>query len=300
MESPKPFVSADAIPEQVTRGSSRRPLALACALLAIAVTGTVGYELSKSYLVPQAGIADEGFVQEVLALDLVMPTLERRDPVGSLSALYYSIDVPDPVAVPAADQQPGQSDASAVTTVSSDNHAEPQPATQDRPRDVQSGVEKTQTSKANQSASAPKTKEKVDTHGPVEGPEFTQRLPGRSSRGGNHDTDRDRSRDRDRDRDGNGVPPRLVMEERPTDVFPSASVYRVIARTSVLSEPSYSGRVIGQLEAGDRVLVEAKLGRWLKLRSRRGRGGFVMAEDVSQRDESARTQSGESLDRVSR
>jgi uncharacterized protein YgiM (DUF1202 family) len=50
----------------------------------------------------------------------------------------------------------------------------------------------------------------------------------------------------------------------------------------VLSAPSYGGRVIGQLEAGDRVLVEGKLGRWLRLRSKKGRGGYVLTSDVEE------------------
>jgi hypothetical protein len=38
--------------------------------------------------------------------------------------------------------------------------------------------------------------------------------------------------------------------------------------------------VIGQLEPGDRVLVEGRVGRWLRLRSKKGRGGYVLATDV--------------------
>jgi hypothetical protein len=52
--------------------------------------------------------------------------------------------------------------------------------------------------------------------------------------------------------------------------------------TSVVSAPSFGGRVIGQLGAGDRVLVEGFLGRWLRLRSRRGRGGYVLSADVEE------------------
>jgi hypothetical protein len=36
------------------------------------------------------------------------------------------------------------------------------------------------------------------------------------------------------------------------------------------------------LEQGDRVLVEGKLGRWLRLRSKKGRGGYVLASDVEE------------------
>jgi uncharacterized protein YgiM (DUF1202 family) len=72
------------------------------------------------------------------------------------------------------------------------------------------------------------------------------------------------------------------MENRSTDVFDPGGVYRVLVRTSVLEHPSYSADVVGTLEPGDRVFVESKMGRWVRLRSKRGRGGFVLAEDVAE------------------
>jgi hypothetical protein len=72
------------------------------------------------------------------------------------------------------------------------------------------------------------------------------------------------------------------MENRNPDVFDPGGVYRVLVNTSVLANPSYSAEVVGRLEPGDRVFVEGKLGRWVRLRSKRGRGGFVLAEDVAE------------------
>jgi hypothetical protein len=67
-----------------------------------------------------------------------------------------------------------------------------------------------------------------------------------------------------------------------TEGFESQKTFRVLAKTSVLSAPSYGGRIVGQIERGDRVLVEGKLGRWLRLRSKKGRGRYVIAVDVEE------------------
>lgn len=57
--------------------------------------------------------------------------------------------------------------------------------------------------------------------------------------------------------------------------------YQVIARTLVLAEPFYSAATVGRLLSGDIVEVEAKVGEWLKIRSAKGRPGYVLAQDVT-------------------
>jgi hypothetical protein len=79
-----------------------------------------------------------------------------------------------------------------------------------------------------------------------------------------------------------GGPPEAVLPGASQEGFELQKTYRVLEKTSVLSAPSYGGRVVGQLERGDRVLVEGKLGRWLRLRSKKGRGGYVIAADVEE------------------
>ena len=57
--------------------------------------------------------------------------------------------------------------------------------------------------------------------------------------------------------------------------------YQVITRTLVLAEPFYSAPIVGRLLSGDIVEVESKVGDWLKIRSAKGRPGFVLAQDVT-------------------
>jgi uncharacterized protein YgiM (DUF1202 family) len=79
-----------------------------------------------------------------------------------------------------------------------------------------------------------------------------------------------------------GGSPQAVLPGSSARGFEDQRTYKVLTRTSVLSAPSYGGRVVGQLDRGDRVLVEGKLGRWLRLRSKKGRGGYVLAADVEE------------------
>ena len=114
-------------------------------------------------------------------------------------------------------------------------------------------------------------KERVNTKGPVEGPEFRERIERRPL---------PESEEKEHIQGG---PPRAVFPVPSRDeAFEAGRVYRVVVSTTVVSAPSFGGRVIGQLAAGDRVLVEGFLGRWLRLRSRRGRGGYVLSADVEE------------------
>jgi hypothetical protein len=62
-------------------------------------------------------------------------------------------------------------------------------------------------------------------------------------------------------------------------------VSSVIASTDVFSSPSDRARVLGRLLVGDEVNVEGQVGRWLRIRSRKGRVGFVYSHDVGERDD---------------
>jgi hypothetical protein len=56
--------------------------------------------------------------------------------------------------------------------------------------------------------------------------------------------------------------------------------YEVMINTSVMESPSFNAKEVEELYVGDRVLVESRIGRWLKIRSRDGKPGFIMAQDA--------------------
>lgn len=57
-------------------------------------------------------------------------------------------------------------------------------------------------------------------------------------------------------------------------------VYRVIARTDVLSRPTYRSYRVAVLVPGDKIQVDEDMGSWLRLKSRNGRPGYILAQDA--------------------
>lgn len=277
--SPKGSPTAAAvgvIPAEGVARASREKLArsafrvswmgLVAGLALLISVGIAGWYWFRNFLSVPAVIAEEDFISEPLSVDQLIPPLERRGAVGSLSALFYSIEhAESPVATPEQSAPTKPAEAAASTgdpgaaslgasggTSPSPVPEKPKPSTRDRNR-----------------------KERINTRSPVEGPELKERLRRRETRP---------QRDSSREPVLRGPEPRMsppVMENRNSDLFDPGGVYRVLVRTSVLATPSYSAEVVGRLEPGDRVFVEARMGRWMRLRSKRGRGGFVLAEDVA-------------------
>jgi uncharacterized protein YgiM (DUF1202 family) len=56
----------------------------------------------------------------------------------------------------------------------------------------------------------------------------------------------------------------------------------VIVDTNVVDHPSYEARIIAKLREGDKVSVEARAGRWVRIRSRQGKTGYVFAQDIGE------------------
>jgi hypothetical protein len=261
---PSPNRLAATIPGERRGQPVRRVAAFAVGVIVAGVIGRWAWTwLHTVFRVPVV-IAAENFVSEPFAVDQLIPPLERRDPVGSLSALFYSIETPEAVVPAAQKDAPPAGDGQGGGQVTTQTMHPPvgaasrAPTTQERP------------------PSAEGRKEQINTRSPVEGPEVKERLRRRET---HHPPEPARG-------PFSGVPEPSssppVMENRSTDVFDPGGVYRVLVRTSVLEHPSYSADVVGTLEPGDRVFVESKMGRWVRLRSKRGRGGFVLAEDVAE------------------
>lgn len=195
---------------------------------------------------PELDIASESFVRAETGQAQLTDTPGRRDPGGRLGALFYSIEGEG-----ARSEGPPQ-----VTGEPKQGAPQPPPA---MPTELQ------------REPVPPRSKESVDTSGPLEGPEFRERI------------ERVRPQSLEPHREVlQGGSPQAVLPGSSARGFEDQRTYKVLTRTSVLSAPSYGGRVVGQLDRGDRVLVEGKLGRWLRLRSKKGRGGYVLAADVEE------------------
>jgi len=194
---------------------------------------------------PALDVASESFEPPHGEIQQATDTPGRRDPGGRLGALFYAIG------------EGAHADPSASTATVPQSPPSAQPPGEPKPIPSE--------------PIPPRSKDEVNTRGPLEAPEFRER------------TERVRPQSFERRRQElQGGSPQAVLPGSSPEGFESHKTYRVLSRTSVLSAPSYGGRVIGQLEQGDRVLVEGKLGRWLRLRSKKGRGGYVLASDVEE------------------
>lgn len=195
---------------------------------------------------PVLDIASESFVRSETGQEQLTDAPGRRDPGGRLGALFYSIEGEG-----ARSEAPPQG-----TGAPKQGAPQPPPALPTEPQ---------------REPVPPRSKESVNTSGPLEGPEFRERI------------ERVRPQLFEPHREVlQGGSPQAVLPGSSARGFEDQRTYKVLTHTSVLSAPSYGGRVIGQLDRGDRVLVEGKLGRWLRLRSKKGRGGYVLATDVEE------------------
>jgi hypothetical protein len=260
--------SSSSHPRKIARAAPNgfRSLLIGGVLLAIILVGWGVWSWFQVVFGVPAVIAAENFVSEPRAVEQLIPSLDRRGPVGSLSALFYSIEAPEPLEPAEEKAPPAPAGAHTSQTAQAPSHpdasrgasGERAPPKQERPPSV------------------PGRKVQIDTRSPVEGQELKERLRRRETRPPPETAREPIVREPER----NSSAP--VMENRNPDVFDPGGVYRVLVNTSVLANPSYSAEVVGRLEPGDRVFVEGKLGRWVRLRSKRGRGGFVLAEDVAE------------------
>jgi hypothetical protein len=74
---------------------------------------------------------------------------------------------------------------------------------------------------------------------------------------------------------GDGTPSYPVYRYSPP------RTYSIVVNTKVLSRPSYTSAVRAELKKGSKVEVEEDLTLWLKIRSRGGRVGYILAQDAN-------------------
>jgi hypothetical protein len=229
------------------RPKSWRNAAVACsggALLAIAGI----YTLSGSAFHLAAGIAPVSIVLPLTEPALLASEVQTSAGFGRLTALVYDIDALK-VTPPSA---PAPEPAAAATAAG--------------PQVVNVGVTQQQVAPA-ANVSTQSRKERVRTDGPIEPEQVRNRVLGDRAPISGPLTEVSRSRE-----DSSGYRPSASVEP--------GGVYQVSASTSVLSEPSAYGRVLGTLRPGDKVKVDATFGRWARLVGNRGRPGFVEIQDI--------------------
>lgn len=260
-EPPAPTQSGAAPMVVPLRSRRRRVLWTSMCVVVVAVLLYLDH-LFPQLRSPTQGVASESFIEAPREVELSRPIQEKREPGGRLGALFYSLE--------------GDSE-----NTSQPSAANPQTsATQAQENRIAGGT--TQAVEPPRDLAPPplqpdaRVRETINTDGPVEGPEFRDR--------GRRDINRTAEPPREEPprEELRGGPPQAVLPAAQPFGFDHQRTYRVLEGTSVLSAPSHGGRVIGHLERGDRVLVEGKLGRWLRLRSKKGRGGYVLAIDVEE------------------
>ena len=204
-----------------------------------------------------ASVASEDFISSRPALSLEVPVVRARGVVSNLGALFYSLsDTPKVGSV--ASVAPVSTSPAVVKGTTSPQAASAQMAPSEKP------------------VPPPKQKEVVRTDGPVESPDFRKETRKQSAPYEARLPD-----------PLFGRPPEPDMSSSYPDgsaVVPGR-VSSVIASTDVFSSPSDRARVLGRLLVGDEVNVEGQVGRWLRIRSRKGRVGFVYSHDVGERDD---------------
>lgn len=244
---------------QATRDSRRRRFVWTCACVVIVATLLCVDRLFPHLRSPTKGVASEEFIAPPRDIELSRPIQERREPGGRLGALFYSLE------------------GDATRSAAQPSQGVPQESTA-KTQDAPVVADRAPTALVDARRTEPEApvKEMINTAGPLEGPEFRERVERVFP------ADADARRGEPRREELQGGPPRAVLPEAAPHGFEHKRTYRVLESTTVLSAPSHGGRVIGHLERGDRVLVEGKLGRWLRLRSKKGRGGYVLALDVEE------------------
>jgi hypothetical protein len=120
-----------------------------------------------------------------------------------------------------------------------------------------------------------KPREVVRTDGPIEGPDFTRGVQ--------------------RQRVPQPRLPDVVSQVEPNPLpnlsYPDGSINlggeikSTLVGTEVFDSPSYQARTIARLEPGDKVNVEGRVGQWFRIRSQRGRVGFVFSQDIGEAED---------------
>jgi len=219
-------------------------------LIIVAALGTLFWvnlkRLEKESLAAAAVIASPESNVSSRDMLLLGPKLDQIENIDKLSSLLSSMDLAK----------------------------EKKDSNQSNPSQEQSRVslQEEQVKKENLAPSLPREKEQIDTNSPREpAPEQRRDLDRPDPLWG--DAER-KERSPFGDDDAIGYPVQRFARPMP---------YAIIADTLVFPRPSLRGQPLQKLRIGDEILVDAKIGYWLRLRSQNNRAGFVLAQDAKAR-----------------
>lgn len=234
----------------------RRPSAVLLLALIILLLGTIVGLLWQRLLTQEpVVVASESLLVADTAAVLRPPLVEPRPALSNLDALYYSIS------------ESGRQDPSITAQAA---EAGVPSKMENAPSLAREGIQAPPVEKP-----AAQSREVVNTDGPVEGKEFqrgVERAGAQQAR----------------------LPePSLDLQPKPVpsagypevDGVLRGEVKSVLVTTNVLDSPSYRARIIAKLREGDKVSVEARAGRWVRIRSKRGKTGYVFAQDVGENED---------------
>lgn len=117
------------------------------------------------------------------------------------------------------------------------------------------------------------TRQKVNTSGPIE--------PPRERRQGTRRAEPPRGRS-PFDSQPTMFPEHSISSGLEVQQFPVGRVYRLKFRSPVHLTPSHTAPVIAELQAGDTVYAEGKVGDFLRLRAKHGRTGYILEGDLEE------------------
>ncbi len=243
---------------------SRVPVRGIVALIVLVVIGGTGFLLGERMFGSERSI--EGALPSSIALQeaakLELPQSQRLGRVNHLDALYYEMEKEGANRVPLVAGSAAPPQNSPVRIMGTAGGAE------FVPKEATAGE-----------------RQVVDTNGPIE-----QNLPA---------TDIEKRADDARaplfDRTALPTPqssPRGVMvdtgdarvEALPVENYSGGRSFVIIARTRVVSRPTFRSATVATLQVDDVVLVEARVGDWLRLRSKRGEPGYIFAQDAIEKN----------------
>lgn len=233
--------------------------------LLLSVLGVIAYYFINNFpnsIVSQSEIAEQRYSLTVKEpTQILLPEVTRSQGLSDLDVLYYNI-------------QNGGNQKSENLTNKTDLEAKPK---QQKPNQEPIEQAVIQNSKVE---NKPKPKETINTNYPLEGTVFSPPASSSAST-------------------PKALPEPQLPESSPwqkapqKDSAPSiygyevfqfnpSKTFRLIARTRVQERPSLDSIAVSSLDAGAKVEVIEKMGPWLKLKSRMGRYGFILAQDAEE------------------
>jgi hypothetical protein len=270
------------------RSSSIRSIFIAATASLVVLFLCILLLYQRYLLVPQLLTSNEGLVSEAFLTELRPPVIAARAVSSNLGALYYSIDRLEPQPNTEQQRAPAVLDSQKGETQTVPPSNKPASATESSDDKLSGGPVQVGASRPKIAGRPPEPitggayrkdgeLEEVRTDGPLEGRDFKEGV------------------------ERSAAPrPRLPSEptlsgsesyRAPVSSYPDGSlniggeIRSALVTAEVFDRPSYHARVVARLMPGDRVRVEGRVGEWLRIRSRRGRAGFVYAQDIGDIDE---------------